>query len=50
MQAVRRVRLQEKNDNVVSMYIEHEHFYTISEDFCRDQQLGKSAKESKQPS
>lgn len=29
------------------MYIEHEHFYTISKDFWKDQQFGKGAKESK---
>lgn len=50
MKAVRLVRLQDQNGTVISMYIEHGHLYTISKDFCRDQQVGKSAKESKQPS
>lgn len=44
MQAVRLVRLQEKNASVISIHIEHGHLYTISKDFCREKQVGKSAK------
>lgn len=50
MQAVGLIRLQDKNGNVISTYIEHGHLYTISKDFDRDKQVRKSAKESKQPS
>lgn len=50
MQAVRLVRLQDKNGNVISTYIKHGHLYTISKDFGGDKQVRKSAKESKQPS